>query len=1057
MRSCAMKALSIAATLVLACAGVPSSAYAEVQDTVQERAALDERAAQIDAQADSFTPGQVIITYRTAQAESAVAPFSVGNAQDAQVLATDESEATATALIPLSADDSVGQAVARMERRSDVVSVQPNYRHRLMDNRPRATVDDPYANVSTDAAATANQWWLYDVNAFGAWDYATADQSVTVAVLDIGINFEHRDLAANIDTAHAYDAHTDEKLAASPSNEEMAHGSHVAGIVSGVANNGFGIAGVSYNARILPICVFYLGYDPSVGRNVALCNDSDLIRAYAYLMGDDDGDGRTLAQETNTRVVNMSLGSYVADAGGEDKALEDVIDKAADQGVLTVAAGGNGDAYGNARTDKSEPSDFDSVVSVTAVDSANANPSWSDYNAYKDLTAPGVDIWSTWYVGDRYACNSGTSMASPLVAGVAALLFAYNPGLTVDEAKDALCTTATDLGAPGRDDHFGHGLVNARAALEKAGAVSIEGASSMTQTVVQKLTVRDAGAASGVASWMWSVDEPSIVRMDDDGTVTALAPGTAVVTVAATDDASVVGHKTITVSPIALPVAPQARSSEANRSVTVSWPAAPAARVYQVYRAEGADSAEGAYRLVGSVAAEGDGACSFEDDVVVPGTVYWYRVLPQGMLDGAVVNGELSEPISVQFADRTQLSALLDTARADRSSTPVSADGADLYASEQWVSAQDAAALDAVMRSAATTLYQKNATQAQVDSAYAALIAAVEAFDAAKKPGQVPDPLRWSGWQRLAGADALDTMAQVVRAGWSAADTVYLASSEGYWDALSASGAAGLSGAPVVMTGGESLSVQAAALLGRYKPRTVVVCGGEAALSPDVAAQAAAAAGGARVVRCAGADAVGTAIALYREAPAAVPSQASFGDTAWVATDNGYWDALAAAPVTYAQHEPIFLTHGADALSRETIDAMKAGGIARVYIAGGPLTISPAVERQLEDADIAVAARFGGPTAVETSLSIAQHGIDAGMGADGMGVATTDGYWDALSGAALCGARGSVLALVNAPRADRVAQFVQGQRTAMRSGYVFGGSASVSQGIVDVLDAAARG
>ena len=164
--------------------------YAEVQDTVQERAALDERAAQIDAQADSFTPGQVIITYRTAQAESAVAPFSVGNAQDAQVLATDESEATATALIPLSADDSVGQAVARMERRSDVVSVQPNYRHRLMDNRPRATVDDPYANVSTDAAATANQWWLYDVNAFGAWDYATVNRNVTVAVLDTDINFE---------------------------------------------------------------------------------------------------------------------------------------------------------------------------------------------------------------------------------------------------------------------------------------------------------------------------------------------------------------------------------------------------------------------------------------------------------------------------------------------------------------------------------------------------------------------------------------------------------------------------------------------------------------------------------------------------------------------------------------------------------------------------------------------------------------------------------------------------------------------------------------------------
>lgn len=1050
--------------VVLACAltmaGAPASAFAEDADFGAAQGNVQRRAEEIDAQADSFAPGQVIVTYDagvTAGGAGTFSSLSIDGDDDAEMLASNESQSSETALISLSDGDSVGEAVARLEQQSNVLHVQPNYRYRLLDSMQRSTVDDPYANVSTDSASRTNQWWLYSVNAFGAWDYAKTDSRVTVAVIDTGINFGHRDLAANIDTDHAYDVHLDKKLTESPGSKVMSHGSHVAGIVAGVANNGFGIAGVSYNARILPICAFYSGLDPFTGRMTASCYDSDLIRAYNYLKSDDDGDGRTLAQETNTRVVNMSLGSYVADAGGEDKALEAVIEEAAENGILTVAAGGNGDEYGNARTDKSEPSDFDSVIAVTAVNSANENPDWSDYNQYKDIAAPGVDVWSTWYKGDEYQCESGTSMSSPVVAGVAALLFAYNPGLTVDEAKDVLYRTATDLGAPGRDDHFGHGLVNARAALEAVGAVCVEGKSSMAQTAVQKLSVRETDASSTVSSWMWSVDDPSILRVEQDGSVTALAPGKAVVTVMAADNASVVGHKVVTVSPIALPAAPQARSSETKKSVTVSWNAADAAQEYQVYRAQGANPGDTEYRMVGTVASDGSPSYAYEDDAVEAGALYWYKVLPQGVLDGAKVDGSYSDSVSVQFADRTKLSALLSAANVDRSSTRVSVDGVGLLASERWVSAQDAAALDAAMLAATNTLYRKSATQVEVDAATAALSSALAAFDAAKKPGQVPDSPKWSGWQRLWGDVALDTMTQVVSEGWSSADTVYLASADGYWDALSASGAAGLSGAPVVMTDGRTLSLQAAALLGRYAPRTVVICGGTAALSENVALQAAQAAHGARVVRCAGDDAAGTAIALYRDAPIQVPSSLSFGDAGWVVTNDGYWDALAAAPVAYAQHEPIFLTQGSGSISQGSIDAMKRGGITRVYIAGGTAAIAPAVETQLKDAGITVIARFGGETAVETSLLIAQHGVDAGMRADGMGVATTNGHWDALSGAALCGKRASVLALVNDSQCDSVARFVGDHRSEMGKGYVLGGEAAVSRACMDALETAAKG
>ena len=122
-----------------------------------------------------------------------------------------------------------------------------------------------------------------------------------------------------------------------------------------------------------------------------------------------DGEGKTVIERTNLHVVNMSLGGY----GGMDESLEAMIASAERKGVLTVAAGGNGDDNGDPMTENSYPSDYDEVMSVVALQGMSERTYWSDYNDRKDIAAPGADIWSTWYSGSGRARCAGTSRTKP--------------------------------------------------------------------------------------------------------------------------------------------------------------------------------------------------------------------------------------------------------------------------------------------------------------------------------------------------------------------------------------------------------------------------------------------------------------------------------------------------------------------------------------------------------------------------------------------------------------------------------------------------------------------
>jgi len=355
--------------------------------------------------------------------------------------------------------------MAELQADPNVEYVQPNFKYTLQDNI--STLDN------TNDSYTFDQWYLNgDVSVSNAWDYAKTNKKVKVAVLDSGVQADHPDLKANIN-AGSYDFVKDtDKM-----SDSNGHGTHVAGIISAVANNNIGIAGVSYNADLLCYRVTYPDSEGNEGTD-----SLTLLEAYDCALLD------------GAQVINISLGGYQTD-DIMDEYLLWYIDEAAKNGIVTVCAAGN-----NNTSAKIYPGDYDSCISVVATDSDNNRASFSDHNQYKDIAAPGVNILST-LPGSQYGYEDGTSMASPIVAGVVSLMFAAESSLTltVDQVKSILYTTATDLGDSGRDDYYGNGLINAKAALEKVKYVSAS-TSVNYQTHVQTYgwqTERKDGVTSG--------------------------------------------------------------------------------------------------------------------------------------------------------------------------------------------------------------------------------------------------------------------------------------------------------------------------------------------------------------------------------------------------------------------------------------------------------------------------------------------------------------------------------------------------------------------------------
>ncbi len=254
---------------------------------------------------------------------------------------------------------------------------------------------------------------------------------VKVAVIDTGIDKNHPELKGSIlSSTNIID----------PMNPTQAdiHGTHVAGIIAAKKDNGIGGYGIDPSAKILSYDVFGGGFWTF-----------DYTIANAILEAVDQG----------ADVINMSLGSSMPST-----VLQEAVEKAISKGVVVVAAAGN-----DGMDIPNYPASYEGVISVGSINSSKKLSTFSTYGASIDVVAPGENVYAPYYdvkKGSTFANLSGTSMASPAVAGVAALLLSKNPKLTPAEVEYILEKTATDFGTTGFDNKYGNGLINPVAAMK---------------------------------------------------------------------------------------------------------------------------------------------------------------------------------------------------------------------------------------------------------------------------------------------------------------------------------------------------------------------------------------------------------------------------------------------------------------------------------------------------------------------------------------------------------------------------------------------------------------
>jgi subtilisin family serine protease len=277
-----------------------------------------------------------------------------------------------------------------------------------------------------------------DISAMQAWAITTGSDEVVVAVLDSGVDYNHEDLANNIwerpeqiqsfqdeelgvaDDVHGYNAIDN----SGDPFDQNGHGTHCAGIIGAEGGNRIGIAGVNWKVKIMALKFMNAG---------GFGTTKDAIEAINYAIA-------RKRSGVNVRIISASWGSTQ-----RSRALEDVIRKASDAGILFVAASGNARVDNDRRPHFPSSYRLPNIIGVAALDRNDQLAQFSNFGAKTvHVAAPGKDILSTW-LGNEYEEHSGTSMATPVVAGVAALVLSHHPNMKVDELRSLIINSVDKL------------------------------------------------------------------------------------------------------------------------------------------------------------------------------------------------------------------------------------------------------------------------------------------------------------------------------------------------------------------------------------------------------------------------------------------------------------------------------------------------------------------------------------------------------------------------------------------------------------------------------------
>ncbi len=322
---------------------------------------------------------------------------------------------------------------------------------------PRDEVFGANLMVTTDQGLQAQAAWHFtEANFPAAWDISKG-QGQAIAVIDSEFDVNHPDLQAKIETPKnlkSGSANFNSVNVAAETTNEL-HGTHVAGLAAAQTDNSIGVAGACFDCMVIPIKINTSG---DLGRSqVDASFLGDFVQALDY------------ASQGRATVINMSLGTT-----RDHAPLRDAINLASARGKVLVAAAGNGQI--NEGGAPNYPAAYPNVIAVANVQPGGQISPSSTNGEYVDVAAPGGPVVSTWDTraqgnfGTGYHAIGGTSMASPIVAGLAVLVRQVRPDLTPAEVQQVIEASATDLGAPGKDRVYGAGRIDAFRALNTARA-----------------------------------------------------------------------------------------------------------------------------------------------------------------------------------------------------------------------------------------------------------------------------------------------------------------------------------------------------------------------------------------------------------------------------------------------------------------------------------------------------------------------------------------------------------------------------------------------------------
>lgn len=833
----------------------------------------------------------------------------------------------------------VEQVVAELAADPAVERVEPNYRISIAN-------EGSVAAVGVNDPKTGDQYSLDRMRVRDAWSLSTGASNI-IAVLDTGAQYNHPDLAGRL--LPGYDFVNDDADA----SDDNGHGTWVAGIIAANANDGYGMAGISWSDKILPVKIM---------NREGTGSTADLLAAITW------------SADQGAKVINMSVGGFPYSA-----MMQDAVNYAWSKGAVLIGAAGN-----NRREENFYPASFDNVVSVSATQTDDEFSNWSSWGPKVDVSAPGSSVLVTncytCTYGDHHTWGShtyisGTSFATPNVAGVVALIRARNPSWTPQQVVDRLFATVDDLGYPGYDTKYGRGRVNAYRAL----GASVSGGGTTHGDGLEG----NNSLASARSIPLGSTTSPSLHPAGDVDFFAVDLPGAGRLEVRV---GGVVDSRAYPWNKSGLPIDP----------------------IVELYTTAGAlitrvdNEWEGGTELATATVGSATRIIVRVSNWYANGNARAYTVTPT-YIDGVppTIVGRNPAPGAGNVPYDGTFTVDLDEAVTGVSASSVqlrNGSGTVLGASVSYANKRITITPSSGL--AGRQAHSLTLTSAIRDLAGNALAATSWTFTTGVTAYRI------SGADRYATAAAASTTLHS-----PGVPVVYIATGQNFPDALAGGPAAKKGGGPLLLVKSNAVPAATVAELDRLRPGRIVILGGPGTVSDGVASVLSSYTSGS-VTRIFGADRYATAAEISQ---ALWPSGSS---TVFIATGANYPDALAGGAEAARVGAPVLLVKGGE-IPAATAAALDRLNPSRIVVMGGPGVIADPVVTALHRWTANVD-RIYGSDRYATSVELSRASFPPN-GAHTVYVATGDGFPDGLAIGPVAGTVGGPLLLV---RANRLPQSV---------------------------------